>query len=161
MKIGKLVLSAAALIALGAPLTFAQNIHQRKVNQQRRIANGVKSGQLTPGDGSSRAPAGQHQPGGTPDAQGGQRPSDGCRPPCAEPPPESRLQEYLREETQRSSRPLRPSGTANAKAPATPPAGAFFVRSGSRISPSFTNTAYSGPRGHFGICRSPDRSARN
>ncbi len=50
MKIGKLVLSAAALIALGAPLTFAQNIHQRKVNQQRRIANGVKSGQLTPGE---------------------------------------------------------------------------------------------------------------
>jgi hypothetical protein len=48
MKAGKLILSAAALITLCAPLTFAQNIHQRKVNQQKRIANGVKSGQLTP-----------------------------------------------------------------------------------------------------------------
>lgn len=50
MTIGKLILSAAALIALCAPLTFAQNIHQRKVNQQKRIAQGVKSGQLTPGE---------------------------------------------------------------------------------------------------------------
>lgn len=48
MKTGKLILSAAALIALCAPLTFAQNIHQRKVNQQKRIGQGVKSGQLTP-----------------------------------------------------------------------------------------------------------------
>lgn len=48
MKTGRLILSAAALIALCAPLTFAQNINQRKVNQQDRIANGVKSGQLTP-----------------------------------------------------------------------------------------------------------------
>lgn len=48
MKTGKLILSAAALIAFCAPLTFAQNIHQRKDNQQDRIAQGVKSGQLTP-----------------------------------------------------------------------------------------------------------------
>lgn len=48
MTTGRLVLSAAALIAFCAPLTFAQNINQRKVNQQDRIANGVKSGQLTP-----------------------------------------------------------------------------------------------------------------
>ncbi len=50
MKIGKLILSAAALIGLCAPLTFAQDVNQRKVNQQDRIANGVKSGQLTPGE---------------------------------------------------------------------------------------------------------------
>lgn len=50
MKTGKLILSAAALIALCAPLTFGQNIHQRKVNQQKRIAQGAKSGQLTPGE---------------------------------------------------------------------------------------------------------------
>ena len=48
MKTGKLILSAAALIVFCAPLTFAQNIHRRKVNQQGRIAQGVKSGQLTP-----------------------------------------------------------------------------------------------------------------
>lgn len=48
MKIGKLVLSAAALIAFSVSPALAQNIHQRKVNQQDRIANGVKSGQLTP-----------------------------------------------------------------------------------------------------------------
>ena len=50
MKIGKLILSAAALIALGAPLTFAQNIQHRKVRQQDRIGHGVNSGQLTPGE---------------------------------------------------------------------------------------------------------------
>jgi hypothetical protein len=50
MKIGKLILSAAALIALSAPLTFGANIHQRKVGQQKRIAHGVKSGQLTRGE---------------------------------------------------------------------------------------------------------------
>ncbi len=50
MKTGKLILSAAALIAFSVAPTFAQNIHQRKVNQQHRIAQGVKSGQLTPGE---------------------------------------------------------------------------------------------------------------
>jgi hypothetical protein len=50
MKTGKLILSAAALIAFCVPQAFAQNIHQRKVNQQDRIAHGVKSGQLTPGE---------------------------------------------------------------------------------------------------------------
>jgi hypothetical protein len=48
MKTGKLILSAAALIAFCVPPSFAQNIQHRKVNQQDRIANGVKSGQLTP-----------------------------------------------------------------------------------------------------------------
>jgi len=38
---------ALALAALALPAS-AQTIHQRKVNQQRRIGNGVKSGQLTP-----------------------------------------------------------------------------------------------------------------
>ena len=48
MKVGKFILSAAALLAFSVPPVLAQNIHQRKVNQQDRIANGVKSGQLTP-----------------------------------------------------------------------------------------------------------------
>lgn len=48
MKIGKLVLSAAALLAFTVTPALAQNIQQRKTNQQDRIANGVKSGQLTP-----------------------------------------------------------------------------------------------------------------
>jgi len=34
--------------ALAGPAAFAQNIHKRQVNQQRRIGAGVKSGQLTP-----------------------------------------------------------------------------------------------------------------
>ena len=38
---------AVALAAFALPAT-AQTIHQRKVNQQGRIAQGVKSGQLTP-----------------------------------------------------------------------------------------------------------------
>ena len=38
---------AVALAALALPAT-AQTIHQRKVNQQKRIAQGVRSGQLTP-----------------------------------------------------------------------------------------------------------------
>jgi hypothetical protein len=50
MKTGKLILSAAALIAFCVPPTFARNIHQRKVNQQHRIAQGARSGQLTPGE---------------------------------------------------------------------------------------------------------------
>ena len=41
------VLLAVALAAFALRAT-AQTIHQRKVNQQRRIGNGVKSGQLTP-----------------------------------------------------------------------------------------------------------------
>jgi hypothetical protein len=50
MKTSKLILSAAALIAFCAAPSFAQTIHRRKVNQQDRIAQGVKSGQLTPGE---------------------------------------------------------------------------------------------------------------
>jgi hypothetical protein len=50
MKTGKLILSAAVLIAFCVPPSFAQTIHRRKVNQQDRIAQGVKSGQLTPGE---------------------------------------------------------------------------------------------------------------
>jgi hypothetical protein len=38
----------AALAVLALPLgAQAQTIHQRKVNQQRRIAHGVKNGQMT------------------------------------------------------------------------------------------------------------------
>ncbi len=49
MKLGKLILSAAALIAFCVPpAVSAQTIAHRKVNQQHRIAQGAKSGQLTP-----------------------------------------------------------------------------------------------------------------
>lgn len=61
MNTRHLILSAAALIALSVPSTFAQqpsttpntpdpSIAQRKENQQDRIANGVQSGQLTAGE---------------------------------------------------------------------------------------------------------------
>jgi hypothetical protein len=62
MKITNLILNSAALIALAVPAAFAQStpsattdadhatIQQRKENQQDRIANGVKSGELTPGE---------------------------------------------------------------------------------------------------------------
>jgi hypothetical protein len=59
MKIAKIILQSAALIALAMPAAFAQqaapnydqpNINQRKENQQDRIANGVKSGELTAGE---------------------------------------------------------------------------------------------------------------
>ena len=75
MNTNKLLISAAALIALSAPAAFAQSqttpppntpaqtgtptstpdkqpptIQQRKDNQQDRIANGVQSGQLTAGE---------------------------------------------------------------------------------------------------------------
>jgi hypothetical protein len=62
MNITKLMLSGAALLAMAVPAAFAQSattttadpdhgtINQRKENQQDRIANGVNSGQLTPGE---------------------------------------------------------------------------------------------------------------
>jgi hypothetical protein len=65
MKTRELILSAAALIALGVPSAFAQQsstsstatttdkpetIAQRKDNQQDRIAQGIDSGQLTAGE---------------------------------------------------------------------------------------------------------------
>ncbi|HYL68261.1 MAG TPA: hypothetical protein VEX69_03765 [Candidatus Limnocylindria bacterium] len=63
MKITKLILSAAALLALSVPAAFAQSststttadpkpgeIQQRKENQQDRIAQGIQSGQLTAGE---------------------------------------------------------------------------------------------------------------
>jgi len=53
MKIHTVLLSAGLFLALGAFPAFAQSsaeIQQRKDNQQERIANGVKSGQLTPGE---------------------------------------------------------------------------------------------------------------
>lgn len=61
MDIRKVLLCGAALFVLCAPGAFAQSgngstvqkkptIQQRKVNQQNRIANGVRSGQLTPGE---------------------------------------------------------------------------------------------------------------
>ncbi len=67
MKTRNLILSAAAVIALCVPSAFAQQsdssstatptdkpatIAQRKDNQQDRIAQGVKSGQLTAGETS-------------------------------------------------------------------------------------------------------------
>lgn len=62
MKPGKLILSAAALIAFFVPPAFSQqstttstsdhpaSVAQRKDNQQDRIAQGVQSGQLTAGE---------------------------------------------------------------------------------------------------------------
>ena len=44
----KLSLVATALLALTGTVAMAQNINQRKVDQQDRIANGVKNGSLTP-----------------------------------------------------------------------------------------------------------------
>jgi hypothetical protein len=59
----RLILSGAALVALFVPAAFAQStdssssdpakpgtIQQRKANQQDRIAQGIQSGQLTPGE---------------------------------------------------------------------------------------------------------------
>jgi hypothetical protein len=43
----RILLLTAASAALMLPAS-AQTIHQRKENQQKRIAQGVKSGQLTP-----------------------------------------------------------------------------------------------------------------
>lgn len=59
MSIRRALICGAALLILGAPGAFAQSssdaapahkatIHQRKVNQQKRIGQGVRSGQLTP-----------------------------------------------------------------------------------------------------------------
>ena len=66
MKVTKLILSGAALLALSVPVAFAQSqsgsssatttaanpdrIQDRKENQQDRIAQGVQSGQLTAGE---------------------------------------------------------------------------------------------------------------
>ena len=57
----RIILSVAALIAFAGPAAFAQSsttstsaqpptIQDRKTNQQDRIANGVQSGELTPGE---------------------------------------------------------------------------------------------------------------
>ena len=46
----KLSLVATALLALSTTGVFAQNIQQRKFNQQERIGQGVRSGQLTAGE---------------------------------------------------------------------------------------------------------------
>ena len=50
MNAMKIVLGGTALLVLSAPSVFAQNIQDRKDNQQDRIANGVQSGQLTAGE---------------------------------------------------------------------------------------------------------------
>jgi hypothetical protein len=64
MKIKGILFSSLFAIAVCIPISFAQTnnstpavpppgtIHQRKVNQQKRIANGIKSGQLTPKEAS-------------------------------------------------------------------------------------------------------------
>jgi hypothetical protein len=72
-------LLAAALI-LGPACAFAQTpapaaqptINQRKVDQQDRIANGVKSGQLTPGETSHL----EHQEAGINKEERGMRAQD-------------------------------------------------------------------------------------
>lgn len=61
MRVHTVILNAGLFLALGAVPAFAQSaapasppssgeIQQRKDTQQERIANGVKSGQLTPGE---------------------------------------------------------------------------------------------------------------
>ena len=47
MKLTNVILTSAALIATAMPAAFAQDIQQRKENQQDRISQGVQSGQLT------------------------------------------------------------------------------------------------------------------
>jgi hypothetical protein len=50
MKLNQSMIFGAVLFALTTP-TFAQgHIRQRQVNQQKRIAQGVNSGSLTPGE---------------------------------------------------------------------------------------------------------------
>jgi hypothetical protein len=46
----KFSLIATALLALTTTGAFAQNIQQRKFDQQERIAQGVRSGELTRGE---------------------------------------------------------------------------------------------------------------
>jgi Skp family chaperone for outer membrane proteins len=48
MKLAILAFSAA--LAFASPALFAQNIQDHKADQQGRIAQGVKSGQLTAGE---------------------------------------------------------------------------------------------------------------
>ena len=48
MKRMILTMLAAGLIAGTTGISFADDIHQRKVNQQERIGNGVKNGTLSP-----------------------------------------------------------------------------------------------------------------
>ena len=48
MKRMILTMVAAGLIVGTTGITFADDIHQRKVNQQERIGNGVKNGTLSP-----------------------------------------------------------------------------------------------------------------
>jgi hypothetical protein len=48
MKRVILTFVTAGLIAGTTGITFADDIHQRKVNQQERIGNGVKNGTLSP-----------------------------------------------------------------------------------------------------------------
>ncbi|MFZ0270860.1 MAG: hypothetical protein WB524_25465 [Acidobacteriaceae bacterium] len=43
----KLTLVATALLALTSTVAMAQDINQRKVDQQDRIAQGIRSGELT------------------------------------------------------------------------------------------------------------------
>ena len=57
MKIAKLILTSAAFLITAVPAAFAQEsaptINQRKENQQDRIAQGVKSGELTAGESAN------------------------------------------------------------------------------------------------------------
>ena len=65
-------LAIAATLALTPVAMFAQNIQDRKVDQQDRIAQGVKSGQLTAGETSHL----EHQEAGINQEEHGMRAED-------------------------------------------------------------------------------------
>ena len=50
MKTLTLAMLAAAALTMAAAPSFAQTINQRETNQQQRINQGVRSGELTPGE---------------------------------------------------------------------------------------------------------------
>ena len=50
MKTLTLGLLAAAALTMAVAPSFAQTINQRETNQQQRINQGVRSGELTPGE---------------------------------------------------------------------------------------------------------------
>lgn len=54
MKNNRIILAAGALAltAFFPSIVGAQTIHEREVNQQRRIGNGIKNGSLSPAEAS-------------------------------------------------------------------------------------------------------------
>ena len=67
-----LILSPVAIYAQTAPPATNPTINQRKTNQQERIGNGVKSGQLTAGETSHL----EHQEAGVNKEERGMRAQD-------------------------------------------------------------------------------------